>query len=478
MERENLSQEMKFKDLFFLAFGIYAGVAWVTTLGAWLKHGTAASILGFTICGIMLIPIGLCYAELSPAIKVAGGGLAFTYKAFGLFPSTIVGWFMALAYIIVCPYEAISVSILLNYMFPGLNIGALYTIQGFTIYFVPLLIGIAFSIFFTYINYKGVGLSAKFQTIASAILLIMIVAFLVLGFAKGNVSNMKPWIAPNEGSWQAIFGVFGMAPFFLAGFDAIPQSVEEADKKLKPTRIGFAIILAILFGIFFYVVTTMAAALAAPWQTTVKQSLPTAYAFEQIFGKGFDYIVLFGALLGLLTTWNGCFITGSRILFAMGRGRLIPQVFAKVHPQFKTPTVAILFTGFISVLGPFIGKAGLIPAVDVGSLAFVVSWLAVSLSAIKLRKSYPDMERPYKMPGGTLMGGIAVIVCIIFMGLLVVPGSPSALVWPTEWIVLFIWIVLGICLYVFWTKHEQKNISEQDYKYLILGESKNSSISG
>lgn len=468
-KRNQLAKEMEFKDFFFLAFGIYAGAAWITTLGGWLKNGPMASILGFAICGVLLIPIGFAYAELTPAMPVAGGEIAFSYKAFGPFAATFTGWFLALAYIIVCPYEAISVSLVLEYMFPSLRMLPLYTIGGSTIYLTTLIIGIILSIMFIYLNYRGVKFTKIFQTFVSTIIIILVVGFLFLSIEKGSVENMKPFFNPNEAKFSSVFSVLGMAPFFLAGFDAIPLAAEEAKDNLSLKKIGRIIILAIVVGVFFYSLTTVATSLVNPWQDTVGQSIPTLYAFEHAFGEVLSNVVMVCALFGLLSTWNGCFFAGTRILFAMGRGGLLPRVFGKVHSKHKTPYIAVIFIGIVSLIGPFVGKSGLIPAVDVGALAFVIAWLSVSLCSVKLRKTNPQMERPYKMPGGIYMGILSTAICIFMLSMILVPGAPSALIWPTEWIVLGIWIALGIFIYFFITKKETKNMTLEEREYLIFG---------
>jgi len=473
LDRRSLAKVMSFWDFFFLAFGIYAGVAWVTTLGGWLQYGPLAAMIGFCVCGILILPIGFAYAELTPALPLSGGEVVFAYKAFGRKTASFTGWFIALAYIIVCPYEAISVSIVLNYMFPGLNIIPLWTIVGYTVYLPTVIIGCIFSIFFTMLNYKGVKQAKIFQTLTSACVIIMVTGFFVAALSTGSSQNLQPLFSPKEGKLVSIFAVLGMAPFFLAGFESIPQAAEEAKEGLNPRMISKAIILAITVGIVFYCITTLSVALVAPWQSTVDKALPTAYAFEQVLGPKCRIIVLSAALLGLLSTWNGCFMTGSRILFAMGRGRLLPKFFGEVHPKYKTPQKAVLFTGLISMIGPFIGKSGLIPAVHVGALAFIVAWLVVSISVVKLRKTHPKMKRPYVMPGGITMGWIAVIVCIFLMGLILIPGAPAALVWPVEWVTLLIWIIIGAILFKINNDEARKdNILDEDQAYLILGEYK------
>lgn len=454
--RKELKKTMGVKDYFFLAFGIYGGAAWITTLGGWLKHGPIASILGFIICGLMLMPIGLVYGDLTSKMPVAGGEIAFAYKAFGPFIATMTGWFLALAYIIVCPYEAISVSLVIEYMFPSFKVLPLYTIRGYTIYLPSLIVGISLSLLFTYLNYKGVKFTKIFQTVVSTTIIILVIVFLILSIYKGSINNIKPYFVPDENNFISIFKVLSMAPFFLAGFDAIPLAAEEAKDNRSIKKIGTIIILAIAVGVLFYCTTTLATSLINPWQKTVSSSMPTLYAFTSAFGSKFKNLVMSCAILGLLSTWNGCFFAGTRILFAMGRGGLLPSKLGKLHPKYNTPYLAALFTGFVSILGPFIGKSGLIPAVNIGALAFVITWLSISLSAIKLEKENLFVKR------------IATFVCLFILSIILIPYFPSSLSWPTEWVLLGVWIVIGISMYFFILNKDGK-MTKEEQAYQILG---------
>ena len=115
------------------------GVGWLTALGGWLtKAGPAGAMLAFGAGGILMLFIGLCYAELTPMMPVAGGEVAYAYKASGTRKSFIVGWFLAFGYISVSAFEAISIGYVLIFMFPSFNVGPLYDFAGSTV-FAPLL---------------------------------------------------------------------------------------------------------------------------------------------------------------------------------------------------------------------------------------------------------------------------------------------------------------------------------------------------
>ena len=470
IRRDTLEKQMTFKDYFFLAFGIYAGVGWVTTIQAWLSDGPGAGMLGFALCGILLIPVGLVYNELTLALPVTGGSVAFAYRAFGKFSGTITGWFLALGYIMVCPLEAVSVAMIIDYMFPVLNVLPLYEVMGFTIYLPSVIIGVAFTLFISALNYFGVQPSKVFQTITASTIGLIVIGLMVTVLFKGDFGNLQPIFSPDKSPVLATLAVLGLAPFYLAGFEAIPQMAEEAKDSKSAKRIGKAMIMAIIVGIFFYSGVTFMVSMSAPWQDTIQQFLPTAYAFETTFGSGVKMVVLAACFFGLLSTWNGCLMAGSRALFAMGRGRLLPKFFGEAHPKYKTPYKPVIAIGILTAIAPFIGKPVLLPVMNVGSFAFVVAWFMVCISAIKLRKSEPDLNRPYKMPGGLTIPIIGTIICGLIGLSMLIPGAPAALAWPVEWIVLAIWIVLGVICWYIVSKGVGKEVTDQQQRYLFFGD--------
>jgi len=473
-ERKVLAKVMNFKNYLSLGVGAIIGVGWVVVAGDWLgRGGPMGAILGFIIGGLLLIFIGLCYAELTPAIPVAGGEIAFSYKAFGVAPSFLTCWFLSLAYIIMCPFEAVAIGWLIEYLLPSLKSKTLYSVGNYPISLLSIIAGVGMSLFVIYFNYRGIKSSAKLQTITTALIFVCVAVFTVIALTKGNFSNMKPLFTGN-GSSLAIVGsiiaVIGVVLFFYSGFDTIPQAAEESGIKFNPKDLGKAVIISILVGSVFYGVVILAFSVSMPWQEAIKFEMPTANAFQAAFGYAWaTKLVLFAAFLGLVSTFNAFFIAATRIIFAGGRGGLLPKWFCQVDEKHHTPKNAIIFVGLITVISPFIGKSSLLPIVNVGSLAFISGWFITCLSSIRLRKSSPNMIRPYRVKHKSYlyMGtGIAGLL-ILFM---IFPGSSAQLAWPLEYAIVAGWLLVGYIGYR--VRQLKKDMSDEERAYQILGKYK------
>jgi amino acid transporter len=470
-ERHTLAKVLNFKNYLGLGIGSIIGVGWVVVAGDWLvRGGPLGAILGFIIGGFLLCIIGLCYAELTPAIPVAGGAVAFSFKAFGIGPSFLTGWFLALAYIAICPFEAVAIGWLLEYLAPNLKSETLYTIGGYPVSLLSILAGVILSLFIIYMNLRGVKASAKFQTITTGLIFVFAATFTIIALIKGSFANMVPLFS-GGGSGSAVLGsiiaVLGVVPFFYSGFDTIPLGAEESGTKLDPRDLGKAIIISILVGAVFYGIIILAFSLCLPWQEAVKAELPTATAFQTAFGYTWaTKLVLLAAFLGLITSFNGFFIAATRIIFALGRGGLLPKWLGNVDEKHKTPKNAIILVGLITLIGPFVGRSSLLPIVNVGSLAFISGWFITCLSSIRLRKSSPNMIRPYRVKHKSYLyigTGIAALL-ILFI---IFPGSSAQLAWPLEYAIVAGWLLVGYIGYR--VRQSKKDMSDEERAYQILG---------
>ncbi len=470
--RKTLAKAMNFKNYLGLGIGSIIGVGWVVVAGDWLvRGGPLGAIAGFVIGGLLLIFVGLCYAELTPAIPVAGGEVAFSFKAFGVGPSFLTGWFLSLAYIILCPFEAVAVGWLIEYLIPALKTKSLYIIGGYPVSFISIGTGIFLSLLIIYINYRGVKTSAQFQTITTAMIFICVIAFTITALVRGSFSHMVPLFA-GGGSLPAIgasiVAVLGIVPFYYSGFDTIPQGAEESGIKLNPRDLGKAVIVSILVGAAFYGIVILALSLCMPWQETIKYEMPTANAFQAAFAYTWaTRLVLFAAFLGLITSFNGFFIAATRVIFAGGRGGLLPKSLGHVEQKHQTPKNAILFVGFLTLIGPFVGKSSLLPMVNVASLAFISGWFITCLSAVRLRETAPDMPRPYRVKH-TASLYLGVIISGLLIVLMVFPGSPAQLKWPLEYALFGVWMLLGFIGYKL--RRAKKDMSDEERAYQILGD--------
>ena len=193
-----------------------------------------------------------------------------------------------------------------------------------------------------------------------------------------------------------------------------------------------------------------------------ESNLVTADAVVKAFnGSQFmGNLLVLGGIGGILTSWIGFYVGGSRAIYALAKAGMLPKSLGELHPKYNTPYKAILLIGVLSTFAPLLGRPALEWLVDAGGLGLVVAWLMVAISFIILRKKSPSMVRPFKLKGGTSIGWIATVMAI-GIAILYMPGMPSALIWPYEWLIIVAWALLGVFFYkTSMSKYGKKNADE------------------
>lgn len=445
------------KDYFSLAFGSMIGIGWVISVPAWMSAaGSIGAVLAIFITMCLIIPIGFVYGELTSSLRVSGGEFAYAYKALGKMPAFISGWFLIMGYLIILPWVAISVASLLSYLFPILNSIPLYTVLDQSIYLPHLLVSFSMILIIVYLNWRGVKQSSSFQNVATLLMIITFALFIIGGFVTGSSTNMKPLFS--EGNITAGIGLaIASIIFFMNGFDTIPKTASEADGSINHKNLGRAITGTILMGSLLYILIVFSSSFIMPAEKLVNLGeLPLITAFEASTGSKFlAIIIVFGVLLGVITTFNGFLFAGSRLISSFSKAGFIPKVFATIDSETKTPKHTLAFMAIISTVGIFLGEGMLSPLMVMGGIAFLIAWFFVALSSIKLRKTSPDLERPYQAPGGIVMGYIATFSSGILLLLMLVPGTPISLQ-GVEYTLFIIWLVIGIVIYILYNKQEIK----------------------
>jgi amino acid transporter len=434
-------------DFFSVAFGSIVGVGWVVVMGSWLRQaGPGGAMLAFLLGGGVMLLIGLCYAELTAAMPVAGGEIAFSYRAFGLGKAALVGWFLALGYVAVSGFEAVAIGRVVAYLVPATDRIPLWTLQGNPVYLPHLVLGVAVSLLLTALNYRGVHLAARLQSALTLFLVAAGAIFVVAALARGTAAHFAP---PFSGTPLAgTLAVFITTPLWFVGFDIIPQAAEEALPGFPRRRLGTLILVAIAAATIFYLGVILAVALLEPWTVLTEQPLPTAAAFRMAFASPLlGDLVLVAGLVGLLTSWNGFFLAAARVLFGLGRARVIPAPFGQPHPRYGTPHRAVLLVGGVTALAPLLGHRNLTYLVDVSSVCIAAAFLGVCLSMRALRRRAPEMPRPYRVRSGETVAVLGAAGAAVIVAALAVPGSPVALAWPVEWAILGGWLLLGLVLW-------------------------------
>lgn len=455
MEKKNKVSAI---DFFCIGFGAIVGVGWAVSINSWIggSGGPLPAASGYIMALVLMVPIALCYCELCSMLPVSGGGMAYAFRAFGDNVAFISGWAAFGAFISIIPWEAIYVVDILSIIFPVLKAGSpLYTLAGADIYIGHIIVGSIISVALFMINRKGVSSSAALQRVLCLALVGAGILAMIFAGVKMDINNFYP-LYENIGTGShssfmgGAFSILASVPFFLAGFETIPQGIESAGGETK--SIGKTVVLTVVFSCLFYALLLVTLGGAIPWKEFLHFDAPSAAnLFKQLYpgsvGQILYILILFGAICGLLTTWNGFMMASSQILMAMARVSIVPFSLSQQHPKYKTPVNALKVSLVASLLGPFLGS-GLIGSLTTFSAAgYVVSWMITAFCLIKLRKSEPDLKRPYKIPGGTKTAWFSGISMAVLLALLLIPNQPVYM--GTMAVILFVsWMAIGLVLFI------------------------------
>ena len=430
------------KEVFALAFGAMIGWSWVALTGNWIGGaGSAGAMLAFAMGGVVVIFVGLTYAELASAMPQAGGEHVYSHRALGRTASFICTWAILLGYVSVVAFEAVALPTVADYLVPGFSRGYLWTVAGWDVNLTWVLLGVVAAIVITVINILGIRTAAKLQLLAT--MLVLLVGLMLVGgsFVNGDTANLEPLF--NNGA-KGLLGVLIMVPFMFVGFDVIPQSAEEIDVPFA--EIGRLLMMSIGMAVLWYIAMIWGVSTGLSAEGRAESGLPTADAAVALLGGSWaGKLLVVGGIGGILTSWNAFLIGGSRAIYALARAGQLPAALGRLHPRFNTPHNAILLIGSLSVIAPLFGRPALVWLVDAGGLGIVVAYAFVAWSFLVLRKNDPDMERPYRVRSGRAVGWIALILSIA-ISLLYLPFSPAALIWPHAWTIVVGWIILGAAL--------------------------------
>ncbi|HET9407428.1 MAG TPA: APC family permease [Candidatus Sulfotelmatobacter sp.] len=460
-------------QFFTISFSTIVGVGWMIVLGDWLRQaGPVGAIIALLAAGAVMMLVGLCYAEISTAFPVSGGEMAYAYEVFGLRTSFVTGWFLALIWISATSFEALSAGWIAGILFPALASRPIYVVRGTPVFLGTLLFGLAGTLLLTALNNRGMRASARFQSAVTWTKIAISMLLAMAGMLWGKVRNLDPIIAAAHGAsrWSGILSVFVTAPFWYAGFNSVAQLIEEKKPTTSYGWVAFSLLASIGGAAIFYALLILACGMAVPWPQIVGLDFPAAGAFKAALHSEFGAkFVLLSGLIGLLATWNACFVAASRVLFALGRAHMIDQRFGRVHCSHHTPTNAVTFVAAVSSVGIFLGRGVIAPIVSMDSTCFVFLYVGISVTMLRLRMGHDDASFPYRVPNGYLIAWLSLITTgFMLLESLYLPFANGAWKFPAEWIVFIAWGLLGR---LFWSlsKSSREDLTDFDRRRLILG---------
>lgn len=470
-----LKKELGAGEFFTLSFAAIVGIGWIVVLGDWLRGGgPLGAIIAFLMAGAVMMLVGLCYAEIATTIPASGGEIAYAYEVFGLRTSFVSGWFLALVWISATSFEAISTGWIAGIIFPALRGTLVYSVRGAPVMSGSLTISLTGTAFLTALNYRGMKGSGRFQDVFTWTKIVISVLLVTVGIIWGSTRNLHPFFAKPAGDtdrWTGMLSVLVTAPFWLAGFNAVAQVMPEKEQQTSYRRVAFALLASIAAASIFYALLILSCSMAMPWIQLTRLEFPAVGAFEAaLHSILLAKMVLLSALLGLLATWNSVFVASSRVLYALGRARMIHPRFGTVHYQFGAPTFSILFVGVLSAAGILLGRSALLPIVSMDSSCFMLMYVIVCVSVIKLRKTDPTRPRPYSVPGGSATAVTATLAsAYMLVESFYLPYASNARHIPLEWMLFLGWAVVGV---LFWaiSNSGRDSISESQRRLLVLGD--------
>ncbi|WP_226580646.1 APC family permease [Halobacillus litoralis] len=477
-ERKKLEKSLKPHWVWAIAFGSAIGWGAFVLPTDWIgQAGPIGVVIGLLLGAALMMIIGVSYGFLIEKFPVTGGEFAYAYIGFGRQFAFIAGWFLTLGYICIVALNASALALLAKFLFPDLvRTGNMYTVAGYDVSIIQIAIASLALVLFALLNIRGASFSGQTQFIFSLILIAGI-ALLGIGalFADGpSLTNITPAFTPDQTALASILTILAIAPFAYVGFDNIPQAAEEFE--FEPKRAFGLIIWSLLAAGLAYSAMIFITASTMPWQELLGQIQQTQSvwgtgdAIESYLGRAGVFIIAVAVCMGIFTGLNGFYISSSRLTFAMGRAKILPSIFQKLHSKYRTPYVGILFTMAICLIAPWFGRQALLWVVDMSSTGVAIAYFFCTATAYKFfrwSESQPSKTHTATVaPGRKLLSLIGMISSLGFLVLLLFPWSPASL-GKESYIALVIWILIGVLFYLFNSKR-YNSIDRKEMNYLIL----------
>jgi len=458
-EVTHLRRRLGAVDLMGFGIGIVIGTGIFTLTGIEAKnHAGPGVVISFAIAGLVSLLAALCYAEMAAAVPTAGSAYTYAYATIGEVFAWIIGWDLILEFALGAAVVARGWSGYMQELFnlptslfgekAPVNVGAVA---------IVLVLGV--------VAVVGIRESARVTNVLVAVKVAICVFVIVAGafFVKG--ANLTPFVPPSrpvaadvsglkQPLSQAVFGIqptaFGFAGvltaaavvfFAYTGFEAVANLGEETRKPSRDLPLGLLGTLGICT--VLYIGVSLVITGMVPFGQ-LNEGAPIASAFESVGAGWAATLISIAAVAGLTSVILVDIVAMGRIGFSMGRDRLLPPAVAKVHPRWGTPYRITMGTiVLVTLLAALVPLKDLADLVSIGTLfAFVVVSLAVPI----LRRTRPDMKRPFRVPFNPVIPLLSALACLYLMTNLSLE----------TWSRFLVWMLVGFLVYFFYGRRNAK----------------------
>jgi APA family basic amino acid/polyamine antiporter len=414
-------------------------------LGMAGRPGAGPAIaLSFLMVAFVCALAGLCYAELASMIPIAGSAYTYSYATLGEIVAWIIGWDLILEYAVSNMAVAVGFSAYVDSLLRGFGVnlppklmqpmimggkatGAYFNLPGFLIVMI-----------LTVILVVGIRESAGANNLMVGVKIIAILVFIAAASRFIHVSNWKPFM-PN--GFQGVLTGGAIVFFTYIGFDSVSTAAEECKNPQKDVPIG--IIASLVICAVLYVSVALVLTGIQQWPT-LRNAAPVANALMAIGLSNVMKWVSIGALMGMLSSLLVFQLGQARVWFAMSRDGLLPRVFSKVHPRFRTPHVSTWVAGFFVAIPAGVFDIGTLA--DLSNIGTLFAFILVSLGVLVLRRTQPERRRSFRTPWVPVVPILAILCCLVLMASL-----------PIEtWVRFVVWLIIGLAIYFAYSRHRSE----------------------
>ncbi|MHA6621382.1 amino acid permease [Pseudonocardia sp. DLS-67] len=455
-KNENLKRMLRGRDLVGFGVGIIIGTGIFTLAGVEAKdHAGPAVTLSFVIGAVVAALAALCYAELASSVPTAGSAYTYAFATLGELFAWIIGWDLLLEFGLGLAVVSRSWSSYLANLF-----GLPQVLFGET---APVNIGAVLIIgVLTVVAVIGIRESARLTNVLVVIKLAVCVLIIGVGVFFIDAANLTPFIPPAtpvaEGGsvleQPVVEGVFGLPAtaygiggmltaaavvfFAYTGFEALANLGEETrrpERDMKVGLLGALGVCAVLYILVSFVLTAM-----VPYEQ-IDSGAPLAGAFNAVGLPWVGALISLGAVTGLTSVMMVELVTIGRIGFAMGRDGLLPAPIGTAHPRFGTPhRMTIIGAVVIAIIAATIPISELADMVSIGALSAMI---IVAIAVPVLRRTRPELERPFRVPLSPVVPALAALACFYLMLNLDL----------LSWVRFAVWLVIGLVIYLAYGRH-------------------------
>ncbi len=412
--------------------------AWMVEIKYWFEIGGAGSLWSLVTCAILVLPLCFIYSEMTSMMPYAGGQNLWVSNALGWNTGFAACWLIMLLYVMAMPTVAYGIASMLGYLYP------ITSLQTKIIATVILII-------WYFLTNSELKILAKMQNILFWSTLIVAVGADIIFIFSGqwDYSNITPWFRHGTAGYTAGIGLLIMK---FVGFDLIPQLSEEANfpkKNLWKAFVGSIGCTVLIYGL---AIVAVGGVVGNEWIDNTDIVDPRVADLLNMHWLGL-IIVIMGALT-CITTLSSFWLSASRILLGAAKQHQMTPKFMKLNKHGQ-PAFGNLIVGILSIyFTVFAPDAWVDYIYTIYGVAAGLVYLLVTVSFLRLRKTHPDWERPYKLKGGMFWGVFGVLFCIWVI-------YTNALAMNTgAWAVLAIYAVLGVILWGY-AKFKQKQDPER-----------------